>query len=176
MYVLSEAEQRLVYAKKVEIIGRLLEWGIENEQQGLTANLFDSWTSEQRQQFMFDWNDDEPLQQLMATEDFTQHWSPEERESFLLDWNDDEPLLQMGCGEKRSFEDDGAETSTAENNFTVTNVKQVKVKKFGTIGTDYMVQFTDTYGLYGTIHRHVCSFGAFSVPQPSSWNNSKYIG
>ena len=67
---------------------------------------------------------------MMATEYFTQHWSLEERESFLLDWNDDEPLLQMGRGEKRSFEDDGAETSTTENNFTVTNVKQVKVKKF----------------------------------------------
>jgi hypothetical protein len=51
----------------------------------------------------------------------------------------------MGRGEKRSFEDDGAETSKAENNFTVTNVKQVKVKKFGTTGTDYTVQFTDTF-------------------------------
>ena len=90
MYVLSEAEQRLVYAKKVEIISRLLEWGIENEQQGLTANLSDSWTPEQRQDFMLDWNNDEALQQMKATEDFTQHWSPEERKSFLLDWNDDE--------------------------------------------------------------------------------------
>ena len=87
---------------KVEIISRLLEWGIENEQQGLTANLSESWTPEQRQRFMFDWNDDEPSQQMMAIEDFTQHWSPEERESFLLDWSDDEPLLQMGRGEKRS--------------------------------------------------------------------------
>jgi hypothetical protein len=94
---------------------------------------------------MLNWNDDEPLQQMIATEDFTQHWSPEERESFLLDWNDNEPLLQMGRGEKRSFEDDGAETSTSENNFTLTNVKQVKVKKFGTTGTDCMVQFTDTF-------------------------------
>jgi hypothetical protein len=80
-----------------------------------------------------------------TTDDFSQQWPPEERESFLLDWNDDEPLLQMGRGEKRSFEDDGAETSTAENNFTVTNVKQVKVKKFGTTSTDYTVQFTDTF-------------------------------
>ena len=100
MYVLSEAEQRLVYAKKVEIISRLLEWGIENEQQGLTANLSNSWTPEQRQHFMSDWNNDEALQQMMATEDFTQHWSPEERESFLLDWNDDEPLLQMVVARK----------------------------------------------------------------------------
>jgi hypothetical protein len=66
MYVLSEAEQRLVYAKKVEIISRLLEWGIENERQGLTANLSDSWTPEQRQHFMFDWNNDEPLQQMIS--------------------------------------------------------------------------------------------------------------
>jgi hypothetical protein len=51
----------------------------------------------------------------------------------------------MVRGEKRSIEDDGFKTSTAENNFTVTNVKQVNVKKFGTTGTDYTVQFTDTF-------------------------------
>jgi hypothetical protein len=45
----------------VEIISRLLEWGIENEQQGLTANLSDSWTPEQRQDFILDWNNDEAL-------------------------------------------------------------------------------------------------------------------
>jgi hypothetical protein len=49
---------------------------------------------------MFDWSDDEPLRQMMATEDFTQHWSPEERGSFLLDWNDDEPLLKFVVARK----------------------------------------------------------------------------
>jgi hypothetical protein len=47
-----------------------------------------------------------PLQQMKATEEFTQHWSPEERESVLLDLSDNEPLLQTGRGEKRSFEDE----------------------------------------------------------------------
>jgi hypothetical protein len=32
-----------------------------------------------------------------------------------------------------------------ENNFTVTNVKQIKVKKFGTTDTDYTVQFMDMF-------------------------------
>jgi hypothetical protein len=60
---LNEFEQGLIFEKKVEIISRLLEWGAENERVGLTANLSDSWTSEQRQQFMMDWQDDEPLLQ-----------------------------------------------------------------------------------------------------------------
>ena len=52
LYVLNEHEQGLVYKRKIEIITRLLEWGMENEQQGLTANLSDSWTPEQRRDFL----------------------------------------------------------------------------------------------------------------------------
>jgi hypothetical protein len=51
-HTLNEYEQGLMFERKVEIISRLLEWGAENERVGLTANLSDSWTSEQRQQFM----------------------------------------------------------------------------------------------------------------------------
>ena len=114
LYLLNEVEQRIIFERKLEIFRRITEWRVENEQLGLTA-------------------------------DFTDTWTPEQRERFMREWQNDDPLLQMGRGQKRSFEDDGAETSTTENNFTVTDVKQVKVKKFGTTGTDYTVQFTDTF-------------------------------
>jgi hypothetical protein len=54
-HTLNEFEQGLMFDRKVEIISRFLEWGAENERVGLTANLSDSWTPEQRQQFMMDW-------------------------------------------------------------------------------------------------------------------------
>ena len=48
--------------------------------------------------------------------------------------------------QKRSIEkvNDGATDEVSDNFFTVTNIKQVKVKKFSTTGVDYTVQFTDT--------------------------------
>jgi hypothetical protein len=52
LYVLNEQEQALIFERKVELIGRLLEWGIENEQLGLVVNLMDSWTPEQQENFM----------------------------------------------------------------------------------------------------------------------------
>ena len=58
LYVLNEYEQGLVYERRIEIVSRLLEWGTENEQQGLVANLSDSWTPEQRRSFLVEWNDD----------------------------------------------------------------------------------------------------------------------
>ena len=61
LYVLNEYEQGLVHERKVEIVTRLLKWGMENERHGLAANFSDSWTSEQRRNFLDEWNDDEPL-------------------------------------------------------------------------------------------------------------------
>jgi hypothetical protein len=65
----------------------------------------------------------------------------------MREWQNDDPLLQMGCGEKRSIDEvnDGATDEVSDNFFTVTNMKQVKVKKFSTTGVDYTVQFTDTF-------------------------------
>ena len=80
LHTLNEFEQGLIFERKVEIISRLLEWGAENERVGLTANLSDSWTLEQRQQFMMDWQDDEPLLQnerLGLTSDFMNSWTRE---------------------------------------------------------------------------------------------------
>jgi hypothetical protein len=100
----------------LEIFHRITEWRVENEQLGLTA-------------------------------DFTDTWTPEQRERFMREWQNDDPLLQMGRGEKRSIDEvnDGANDEVSDNFFTVTNMKQVKVKKFSTTGVDYTVQFTDTF-------------------------------
>ena len=46
LYVLNDQEQALIFERKVELIARSLEWGIENEQLGLVVNLMDSWTPE----------------------------------------------------------------------------------------------------------------------------------
>ena len=121
LYVLSDYEQDLLFEKKVEIICRTAEWGMENEQVGLVANLSDSWTPEQRERFLLDWQNDEPLPET----DRGQKKSYEEM-------NDvgDEPLLQTGRGQKRSIDEvnDGAGTSDEVSNnnfFTMTDVKQV---------------------------------------------------
>jgi hypothetical protein len=48
---LSEAEQRLVFEKKMEIFQRITEWRIL----GLVADLSDTWMPEQRERFLYDW-------------------------------------------------------------------------------------------------------------------------
>ena len=110
LYVLNEYEQGLVYERRIEIVSRLLEWGTENEQQGLVANLSDSWTPEQRHSFLVEWNDDEPFRAVVNSE----------------------PVVQSGRGEKRSADESGEGTSeqvSESNYFTVTKAKQVRVKK-----------------------------------------------
>ena len=88
---------------------------MENEQLGLVANLSDTWTPEQRERFLLDWQNDVPLFQI-------DQGSYEEM--------NDEPLLQTGRGRKRSIDEvnDGARTSdeVSNNFFTMTDVKQVR--------------------------------------------------
>ena len=120
LYVLNE----LVYERKVEIVMRLLEWGMENERHGLAANLSDSWTPEQRRNFLDEWNDDEPFRMIL-NEEALQHSSDK---------------LQSGRGKKRSFDESATDEVSENNYFTVTNVK-----KFKTTGTDYTVRFTNTF-------------------------------
>jgi hypothetical protein len=132
LYILDEYEQGLVYERKVKISARIAEWRVENERQGLAANISDSWTPEQRRNFLAEWKDDEPLR-LVLNEESLQHSGDE---------------LQSGRGEKRSIDEvnEGASGQVSENNyFTVMNAKQVRVKKFRTTGTDYTVRFTNTF-------------------------------
>jgi hypothetical protein len=129
LYVLNDYEQGLVYERKVEIVTRLLEWGMENERHGLAANLSDSWTPEQRRNFLDEWNNDEPFQMIL-NEEALQHSSDK---------------LQSGRGEKRSIDESATDEVSKNNYFTLTNVKQVQMKKFKTTGTDYTVRFTNTF-------------------------------
>ena len=57
----NEHEKTLIFEKRISILGRLMQWGVENEAMGLVGSISDSWTPEQRQQFIEDWMDDEPL-------------------------------------------------------------------------------------------------------------------
>ena len=132
LYVLNDYEQRLMYERKVKISARIAEWRMENERQGLAANISDSWTPEQRRNFLAEWNDDEPLR-LVLNEESLQRSGNE---------------LQSGRGEKRSIDEvnEGTSEQVSENNyFTVMKAKQVRVKKFRTTGTDYTVRFTNTF-------------------------------
>ena len=61
LYVLTEREQQTVFERKLEIVCRVAEWRIENERLGLVADLTDTWTPEQREMFLLDWNNDEPF-------------------------------------------------------------------------------------------------------------------
>ena len=145
LYMLSKYKQGLLFERKVEIICHTAEWGTENEQLGLVANLSDTWTPEQRERFLLDWQNDVPLFQI-------DQGSYEEM--------NDEPLLQTGRGRKRSIDEvnDGAGTSdeVSNNFFTMTDVKQVRVKKFNATGMDYTVQFTDMFAQLELSEFHDC--------------------
>ena len=163
MCVLSHYEQGLLFERKVELIYRSLEWGVENEQLGLTASPTDSWTPEQRETFIRGWQNDDPLLQnerVGLAANFTDSWTHEQRQTFMRDWQNDEPLVQkrqkrsyeemndgagdrqkpsqIGRGEKRSFDemnDEPADDEVSDSNyFTVKGVKQIRVIKFRTTG------------------------------------------
>ena len=57
----NEHEKTLIFEQRISILGRLMQWGVENEAMGLVGSISDSWTPEQRQQFIEDLMDDEPL-------------------------------------------------------------------------------------------------------------------
>ena len=148
-------EYQEIFERRIELIQQVLEWGREHKAMGLVESIADSWTPTERQRFLDVWNDDEPLRSLTlgsgtVLENMMATWTDEQRAIFENDWNDDTWLFQMGRGEKRAHEevDDGAGPSDEvkdSNFFTVTNLKQVKVKKFNTVGSDYTVQFANTF-------------------------------
>ena len=59
----------------------------------------------------------------------------------------DESLLQYGRGQKRSHDEmnDGASDEVSDNFFTVSDEKQVNVRKFKTKGMSYTIDFMDTF-------------------------------
>ena len=65
----------------------------------------------------------------------------------------------MGRGERRAHEevndDAGPSDEVRDSNFfTVTNFKQMKVKKFNTIGSDHTVQFANTFANLELLEYH----------------------
>ena len=175
LYVLSDYEQGLVFERKAEITSRLTEWGIEIERQGLSADLMNSWTPEQRERFLIDWNDDEPFRQISDEELFGQTFPSESMmqagrgqngsQDEMDDVADDEDLTEQTFhneaerGQKRAHDEmnDGASTSdeVRDNNFfTLKGTKQVRVKKFRTTGMDYTIQFMDTFAHFELSQYH----------------------
>ena len=129
------------------------------------ANLTDSWTPEQRETFVRDWQNDEPLRQWMnepmaqsgrgqkrSIDDVNDGASTSEAQKRCYEdgggesQNDEPSSSQTGRGEKRSHDEMSDEPNDKVGNFvTLTGVKQVNVKKFRTTGVDYTFRFTDSF-------------------------------
>ena len=177
LYVLSDYEQGLVFERKAEIMSRLAEWAIENERQGLSADLMNSWTPEERERFSIDWNDDEPFRQISDEDLFGeafpnefmvqagrgQNGSNDEMDDVAGDEDLPEQTFhnesQAERGQKRAHDEmnDGASTSDEfrdYNYFTLKDTKQVRVKKFRTTGMDYTIQFMDTFAHFELSQYH----------------------
>ena len=134
MYTLNEVEQRLLFERQMEIFQRRREWRVENEQLGLIPDFTDTWTPEQREAFMYNWQNDEPFVQVNEGD-----------ERFYEAMSDKSLIQQVGRGQKRSSEEMSEDDEVRDNFFTVNSIKQVNVKKFKTTGTNYTIQFTDTF-------------------------------
>ena len=140
LYVLNTLEQSLINERKIEII-------MGEQRHELSTELFSTWTPEQVQEFIDEWNDDQPLQQLIL---------------------DEAPTRQYGRGEKRTIDEldennnndnnedvnDGASTSKQgdddERYFSVIDkISEVRIKKFKTTALKYVVKLTNTLASVG---------------------------
>jgi hypothetical protein len=83
---------------------------------------------------MYNWQNDEPFVQVNEGD-----------ERFYEAMSDKSLIQQVGRGQKRSSEEMSEDDEVRDNFFTVNSIKQVNVKKFKTTGTNYTIQFTDTF-------------------------------
>jgi hypothetical protein len=118
----------------MEIFQRIREWRVENEQLGLIPDFTDTWTPEQREAFMHNWQNDEPFIQVNEGD-----------ERFYEKINDESLIQQVGCGQKRSSEEMSEDDEFRDNFFAASGIKQVNVKKFKTTGTNYTIQCTNMF-------------------------------
>ena len=128
-FPLNELEKNMVFNRRLNILVRLLDWSIENEALGLEGSMSDSWTPEERQAFIEDWMNDEPLIQSGFGE-------------------------KRGYDE---MSDDNAGTSREvrnDNYFAVKHSKQVRIQKFTTTGLDYTIQFTNALANLELLEHH----------------------
>ena len=86
-----------VFDKKVEITCRMVEWGMENERLGLVADLTDTWTPEQHERFLSNWQDDEPLLQIGRGQ----------KRSYEETGTNDESLIDRNRGQPEEVINDG---------------------------------------------------------------------
>ena len=77
--MLNTLEQSFINERKIVII-------TDEQRHELSTDLFSTWTPEQVQEFLDEWNNDEPLQQLILDEA-------------------SEPMRQHGRGEKRTIDE-----------------------------------------------------------------------
>ena len=116
---------------------------------GLAPDLIDTWTPEQRERFLREWNNDEAILQANRGE----------KMSYDEMMDGDEPVqmndaLQLNRGEKRSYDEmlDGDDEPVQigrgqddERPFNIGSVTQVNIKKFRTTGMNYRVRFTNAF-------------------------------
>ena len=113
---LNKEEQRLTFESRLQILLRIHKWREENKRLGLEPAISDSWTPEQRQRFLDEWND---YQSMLES-------------------------VQVGCCQKKSrdeIHDEPAQDD--ERPFYIESITQVNTKKFRTKAMNYRVQFTN---------------------------------
>ncbi len=129
-FSLSELDKNLIFKRRLSILVRLVDWSIENEALGLEGGISDTWTPEERQAFIEDWMNDEPLIQAGFGE-----------KRGYDEMSDD------GTGASKEVRDDN-------NYFTVKHLKQVRIQKFATTGLDYTIQFTNRLSNLELLEQH----------------------
>ena len=112
---LNEEEQRLVFERRLQVFLQIQKWR-EEKKLGLEPSISDTWTPEQRQRFLNEWDD---YQSVLESE-------------------------QMGRGQKRSHDEMHYESDQDdERPFYVESVRQVNTKKFRTKAMNYRAHFTN---------------------------------
>ena len=127
--VLTDEQRRVLFERRLQIFLCIHQWREENERLGLAPDLTDTWTPEQRERFLPDWQNDEVLTQINHGKKRTYDEMMDEEPS-----TSHQGALQTGRGE---VDEDN------ERPFYIESVRQVNTKKFRTKAMSYRVQFTD---------------------------------
>ena len=123
---LNDEEQRLVFERRFQIFLRIQEWREKNKKLGLEPTSSDTWTHEQRQRFLDEWNDESYIMEASHGEKRTYDEMMREEPS-----TSHQVSSQTGRGE------------VDERPFYIESVRQVNTKKFRTKAMSYRVQFTN---------------------------------
>ena len=126
--VLTDEHRRVLFEWRMQIFLCIHQWREENERLGLAPDLTDTWTPEQRERFLCDWQDDEVPNPVNHGEKRTHD-----------EMMDEEPsTLHQGALQTARSDDH-------ERPFYVESVRQVYTKKFSTNATSYRVRFTNVF-------------------------------